>query len=96
MGRAGEWIQKATDTPTNDLRSEIKELRKQEKENEPDLKKVFIDQYMEKMTTWFNCSKGELNFKLALYFQDADLDAVKKIVKERQRSFELETQNHKE
>lgn len=91
-----EWIQKATDTPTNDLRSEIKELRKQEKENEPDLKKVFIDQYMEKMTTWFNCSKGELNFKLALYFQDADLDAVKKIVKERQRSFELETQNHKE
>lgn len=91
-----EWIQKATDTPTNDLRSEIKELRKQEKENEPDLKKVFIDQYMEKMTLWFNCSKGELNFKLALYFQDADLDAVKKIVKERQRSFELETQNHKE
>lgn len=91
-----EWIQKATDTPTNDLRSEIKELRKQEKENDTDLKKVFIDQYMEKMTTWFNCSKGELNFKLALYFQDADLDAVKKIVKERQRSFELETQNHKE
>lgn len=91
-----EWIQKATDTPTNDLRSEIKELRKQEKENDTDLKKVFIDQYMEKMTLWFNCSKGELNFKLALYFQDADLDAVKKIVKERQRSFELETQNHKE
>ncbi|HNQ44567.1 MAG TPA: hypothetical protein PKI59_09050 [Candidatus Cloacimonadota bacterium] len=91
-----EWIQKATDTPTNDLRSEIKELKKQEKESEPDLKKVFIDQYMEKMTTWFNCSKSELNFKLALYFQDTDLDAVKKIVKERQRSFELETQNHKE
>ncbi|MCB5253850.1 MAG: hypothetical protein RBR69_09910 [Candidatus Cloacimonadaceae bacterium] len=91
-----EWLQKATDTPTNELRSEIKELRKKEKEENPDLKKVFVDQYLEKMITWFNCSKSELNFKLALYFQDAELDSVKKIVKERQRAFEQETQTNKE
>lgn len=91
-----QWIQKAVETPTNDLRAEIKELKKQEKAEDTDLKKVFIDQYLEKMSTWFNCSKSELNFKLALYFQDADLDAVKKIVKERQRSFEMETQKNKE
>lgn len=91
-----QWIQKAAETATNDLRAEIKELKKQEKAEDTDLKKVFIDQYLEKMSTWFNCSKSELNFKLALYFQDADLDAVKKIVKERQRSFEMETQVNKE
>jgi hypothetical protein len=91
-----EWLKKATETPTNELRSEIKELKKKEKEEDPDLKKVFIDQYLEKMVTWFNCSKSELNFKLALYFQDADLDDMKKLVKERQRIFEQETQTNKE
>lgn len=48
------------------------------------------------MTGWFNCSRKELNFKLALYFQDVDLDNIKKIIKERQHLFELETQNKKE
>ena len=91
-----EWMQRALATPTNELRSEIKELKKKEKDDDQDLKKVFIDQYMEKMTTWFNCSKSELNFKLALYFQDSDLEAVKKVVKERQRAFEMETQSSKE
>ncbi len=91
-----EWLKKATETPTNELREEIKELKRQEKEENTDLKKVFVDQYMEKMVTWFNCSKSELNFKLALYFQDADLDEVKKLVKERQRVFEQETQMNKE
>lgn len=86
-----EWLQKASDTPTNDLRAEIKELKQQEKDQNPDLKKIFTDQYLEKMVSWFNCSKAELNFKLALYFQEADLDEVKKIVKERQRAFEQET-----
>jgi hypothetical protein len=90
------WLGKASDTPTNELRSEIKELKKKEKENDTDLKKVFIDQYLEKMTTWFNCSKSELNFKLALYFQEGDLNEVKKVVKERQRAFEQEIQMNKE
>ncbi len=87
-----EWMKKASETPTNELRNEIKEIKKQEKAEDTDLKKVFIDQYLEKMTTWFNCSKAELNFKLALFFQDSDLDEVKKIVKDRQKAFELETQ----
>jgi len=87
-----EWMKKASEPPTNELRNEIKEIKKQEKAEDTDLKKVFIDQYLEKMTTWFNCSKADLNFKLALYFQDSDLDEVKKIVKDRQKAFELETQ----
>lgn len=90
------WMQKAVETPTNELRNEIKELKKKDKEDDTDLKKVFIDQYLEKMTTWFNCSKSELNFKLALYFQESDLEDVKKVVKERQRAFEQEIQTNKE
>ncbi|MDY0152020.1 MAG: hypothetical protein RBS43_07075 [Candidatus Cloacimonas sp.] len=91
-----EWVHKAEEMPTKELRDHIKELKKQEKEADTDLKDVYIEQYMEKMISWFNCSRKELNFKLALYFQDADLDEIKKIVKERQRLFELETQTNKE
>ena len=91
-----EWVKKAGELPTQDLREHIKEIKKQAKEEDVDLKKVLVDQYMEKMTTWFNCSAKELQFKLALFFQDADLEKVKKVIKERQRSFELEQQNVKE
>jgi hypothetical protein len=48
------------------------------------------------MRTWFNCSQKELNFKLALYFQDADLEEVKKIIKEKQRRYETELSIPKE
>lgn len=87
------WVEKAEEMPAKDLREHIKELKDKEKENDLDLKKVYVDQYMEKMIAWFNCSRTELNFKLALYFQDADPESVKKVVKERQRAFETETQN---
>jgi len=91
-----EWVHKAEEMPTKDLRDHIKELKKQEKEADLDIKEVYIEQYMEKMISWFNCSRKELNFKLALYFQDADLDEIKKVVKERQRIFEQSTQTDKE
>lgn len=85
-----EWVQMAGELPTKDLRDHIKDIKKREKEQDLDLKKVFIDQYLEKMTAILNCSRTELNFKLALYFQDADPEEVKKAVRERQRSFETE------
>ena len=91
-----EWVHKAEEMPTKELREHIKELKKQDKEADLDLKDVYIEQYMEKMISWFNCSRKELNFKLALYFQDADLDEIKQIVKERQRLFEQTTQTNKE
>jgi len=91
-----EWVHKAEEMPYKELRDHIKEMKQKEKEANVDLKEVYIEQYLEKMIGWFNCSRKELNFKLALYFQDADLDEIKKIVKERQRLFELETQTKKE
>lgn len=86
-----EWVELAGEMPTKDLREHIKEIRKKEKEENLDLKKVFTDQYLERMTAILNCSRTELNFKLALYFQDADPEAVKQVVRERQRRFESET-----
>lgn len=85
-----KWVQKAGEMPTKDLREHIKELKKEEKEKDIDLKKVFIDQYLERMTAILNCSRTELNYKLALFFQDADPDEIKQVVRERQRSFENE------
>ncbi|MCB5228594.1 MAG: hypothetical protein LHW44_00745 [Candidatus Cloacimonetes bacterium] len=95
-GERDEWVDLASELSTADLREHIKEYREQQKEADTDVKKVYIDQYMEKMLAWFNCSRAELNFKLALYFQDADAEAVKKLVKERQRAFETELQTNKE
>ena len=83
-----EWIKKAEELPTTELREEIKEIRDRNKEKDKNLKDVFIDQYLERMVTFFNCSRKELNFKLALYFQDADMDTVRDEIRTRQRKFE--------
>lgn len=91
-----KWVQLAETMPTNDLRDHIKEMKDKNKNKDKDLKDVLVEQYMEKMLTWFNCSRKELSFKLALFFQDADLEHVKKVIKERQRIFEAETQSTKE
>ncbi len=85
-----EWIECAKGMNTADLKDKIKEIRQQEKENKRSSKDLLIEQYLENMVTFFNCSRKELDFKLALYFQDADLDDLKEIIKERQRRFEDE------
>jgi hypothetical protein len=90
------WMQKAEQMPVNELKEHIKEIKDKEKNKEKDFKEVLIEQYLEKMRTWFNCSQKELNFKLALYFQDADLEEVKKIIKEKQRRYETELSIPKE
>jgi len=91
-----EWTEKAQDMPANELRSHIKDLRRLQREAEKDMKQIYTEQYMEKMLAWFNCSQKELNFKLALFFQDADLNEIGKVIKERQRQFESQTQILKE
>ncbi|HNU98074.1 MAG TPA: hypothetical protein PKG99_05250, partial [Candidatus Syntrophosphaera thermopropionivorans] len=85
-----EWLEKAQETPTNELRKYIQELKLSEKEEQIDQKKIFIDQYLEKMTSIFNCSRNELDYKLALYFQDMDPEQIKKVVQKRERQFESE------
>jgi uncharacterized protein YajQ (UPF0234 family) len=44
------------------------------------------------MKGFFNCSGKELNYKLALYFQDADLEKINEVIREKQRKFEEQIQ----
>ena len=83
-----EWIKKAQELTVSELRDEVKEVRSKKKEKERTLKDIFVDQYFEKMVTYLNCSRKELNFKLACYFQDMDLSVAHKIIKTNQRKFE--------
>lgn len=83
-----EWIKKAQELPTTELREEIKEIRDNKKNKDKTLKDVFIEQYVERMVTFFNCNRKELNFKLALYFQDENLEEMRAVVKDKQRRFE--------
>jgi hypothetical protein len=80
------WIEKAQTLSKEDLRADIKLTKERKKEKT--LKDVYIDQFRETMTIFFNCSQKELLFKLALYFQDADLEAVRVNIKKKQREFE--------
>lgn len=79
-----------------DLKAELKERKESAKAEETDLKQVFVQQFQERFTGWFNCSVKELQFKLALYFsdfKDQDLEIVKKDVKLKQHQFEAEVRN---
>jgi hypothetical protein len=86
------WLEQAKTLPTQDLKDKIKEIKLKDKKLDKTLKDVLAEQYMEKMTAFFNCSAKELNFKLALYFQDEDLEQMRQTIKERQRRFEEESQ----
>jgi len=83
-----EWIKDATELPTSELREKVKEVRDKQKSKEKTLKEIFVEQFIEKMTAFFNCSRKELDFKLALYFQDSELDEVKKLIRINERKFE--------
>lgn len=91
-----EWIKKAEELSAMELREEIKDARDKKKENSKTMKDILTEQYLEIMVTFFNCSKKELNFKLALYFQDADIDEIRKVVLDRQRQFEEELEKQAE
>lgn len=84
-------IAKAAELPSEDLKIYLKELKTADKETEIDLKKVFIEQYYERILPIMNCSRKELNFKLALYFNgfgEDEFAEIKTIVKTAQRRFE--------
>jgi len=83
-----DWIKKAQELPTTELREEIKEIRENKKNKDKTMKDVFIEQYVERMVTFFNCNRKELNFKLALYFQDENLEEMKAVVKDKLRKYE--------
>jgi len=86
---AESWIEEAKNLSTPDLREKIKEEKDKVKKPES-FKDIFVKQFLEKMCVFFNCSPKELNYKLAIYFQDADLESVKVMIKEKQKKLDLE------
>ena len=84
---AEAWIEEAKEKSTPELRQIIKDEKEKTKPPKP-FKEVFSEQHLEKMCTFFNCSVKELNFKMAIYFHDMDLDAVKQDIKEKQKRLE--------
>ncbi len=78
-----EWLQKAEEEKTTVLKEEIKELK--EKDKKKSMKDVFTEQFLERLVTYFNCSRKELMFKLALYFQDSELEEIEEKIKKHQQ-----------
>ena len=83
-----EWVKQAEELTHQDLKEKIKEIRDKERESSKTLKDVFIEQFLDNMKGYFNCSGKELNYKLALFFQDSDLEKVNETIREKQRKFE--------
>lgn len=84
---AETWLDEAKEKSTPELRQIIKDEKEKIKKPKS-FKEVFAEQHLEKMVTFFNCSAKELNFKMAIYFQDADLESVKQEIKEKQKRLE--------
>jgi hypothetical protein len=89
--RAG-WLKEAYNMSTGELQDHIKALNKKAKALS--VKDVLVEQFVEKMCTWFNCSKKEMMFKLALFFSSPTksdpiyMEAMRADVKALQRKFE--------
>jgi len=90
---AAEWLEKAKSSSIPDLREAVKEKRDKNRENKKTMKDILVEQHKERMVTFFNCSKKELDFKMALYFSSIDndgLEEINSVVKMTQRRFEEE------
>lgn len=83
-----DWIKKAEEEKSTVLKEKIKDHK--EKNKKKDIKDVFTDQFVEKMVTHFNCTRKELMFKLALYFQDQNLEQVGEQVRMMQEKLKQE------
>lgn len=88
LSKAEEWIREAEETSMQDLRDYIKEVRAAEKEKKQTVKDIYIEQHFMKMTDLFNCGRKELDFKMALYFQNKDMGVVRVEVFDQQLMWE--------
>ena len=86
-----ELVGLAAKLPPAELKEHIKKLKDEDKKANIDLKDVYVEQYLERMLSLLNCSRKELSFKLALYFNpfgEEDLQDLKAIIRQNQKHFE--------
>ena len=86
---AESWIDDAKKLSTPKLREKLKDEKERNKKPES-MKDIYVKQHLEKMCVFFNCSVKELNYKMAIYFQDADLESIRVMIKEKQKRLEEE------
>jgi len=91
---AEEWIEEARNLSTPDLREKIKDEKEKTKKPET-IKDIMIKQYREKMTAFLKCNGKELEFLVAVYFQDEDLKQVKSHINEKLLRYNLEDNTKK-
>ncbi len=85
------WLKKAEEEKSTVLKEKIKDHK--EKNKTKNVKDVFTDQFVEKMVTYFNCTRKELMFKLALFFQGQDLEQVGEQIRSMQEKLKQEELN---
>lgn len=83
------WIEFAGQSDLAALRERIQDEKPQAKDKT--IREMFVDQFLENILAEFNCSRKELDYKLAIYFQDRDLSEVKREVKTKISKLELES-----
>ncbi len=88
LDEAEVWLVKAGSMDPAILREEVNDYRNQKKKKKKTNKEIFVEQWIERMATVFNCSVKELQYKLAIYFNDRDLDEVKDEIRVHQRRIE--------
>jgi hypothetical protein len=86
---AESWIEEARTLDTPDLREKIKiEKEKDKKKKKESVKDIFVKQHNEKMCTHLNCNIKELQFKMAVYFHEADMESIRIMIKDKQKYIE--------
>jgi len=85
--------------PIPELKAEVKRRKEDAKAEDPDLKKILVDQWKQFMCEQFNCTWSEMQFKLALLFTSPTkmdplyLGALKVDISKLQKQFEAEETN---
>jgi len=74
-----EWMQNAKELSISELREEVKDYRAKNRDNTITFKDILKNQYLQQMTGFFDCNRGDLDFKLGLYFSDIHIDDLQLI-----------------
>ena len=85
---AEEWIEEAKVLSTPELRDKIKEEKEKNKPPE-NIKDTLVKQYRERMTTYLKCNGKDLEFMVAVFFQDEDLNPIKSTISEKLVKYNL-------
>lgn len=89
-----QWVLSAKENTYPELKERVKEIRAKEREDAKTLQDILLEQYYEKMLGYFNCSKKELNYLLAIYFNYQDLDEVNDVIRANKKEFEQKGDNN--